>query len=683
MVPSNKRTDALHPALKMLGSAGAVEAIQEGLERARRMELLNEAALSLHAIEDSDSLLDWILAIAEEALGFRSVALLLADPGRETLVVDHALNRPGIKGLRLPVGQGVVGSVFLSGEPELVADVATDPRYVDGGGTGGHSEMAAPLTIGGEIIGVLDAESEQESAFSASDLEIFTLFAAHTAAVIHRVRDRARVERQSRIDRQIMKATHALNATRDVESLLHVILKAAQEALGLESVALLIPERGTQELVLRTAVGYGPVLGTRIAFGEGVSGKVAATGRPALVKDVARSGKYVAGVAGGVTEMCVPLQVYGELLGVLDTESARPDAFQEEDLAFFALFAEQAAMAIHNAQLFQHLEVYSGQIQEANLNLEGQLRQLNLLFEASRTLSSSLDLGATLDSILRMTSGIVNSSAATIKLLDQETMELKVKAQAGFTHDQSESWDQVDFPLRIGERTIGVFELIRDAGEIMADDDRQMLETLATHAAIAIENATLFEDTQQSYYDTLKTLARAMEARDDYTRGHSERVAELSLTLAQALATPEELTKSIFNAALLHDIGKMGVRDSVLLSAMPLSPEELEHIRRHPANGNKILGPLKFLGKVAEFVKYHHERWDGKGYPTGIRGEDIPLASRIISVADTYDAMTSSRPYRTASSHEAAMAEIQRQRGTQFDPRIVDAFVKLMAVGRS
>ena len=683
MTPAFDPPPSIHPALKLLGSAGAVEAIQEGLERARRMELLNQAAVSLHAIEDPDTLLEWILAIAEEALGFRSVAVLLVEPRRETLVVRKALHREGVEGLHIPVSQGVVGSVFRSGEPELVADTAQDPRYLDGGGAAGASEMAAPLLIGGEVIGVLDAESQGAGAFGRADLEIFALFATHTAAVIHRVRTRAELERQRRVERQIIKATRALNATRDSALLLQVILQAAQEALGLESVALLIPDRGGQDLVLRASVGYGPVPGTRIPFGEGVSGKVAVTREPALVEDVAASGVYRAGVAGGVTEMCVPLLAHGELLGVLDTESPQRDAFRAEDLELFSLFAEQAAMALHNAQLFRHLELYSEQIQEANTNLEGQLRQLNLLFEVSRTLSASLDLGETLEAILRMTSGIVNSSAATIKLLDQETHELKVRAQAGFTHDESDRWDTLDLPLRIGERTIGVFELIRDASEIMEEDDRQMLETLATHAAIAIEKAQLFADTQQSYYDTLKTLARAMEARDDYTRGHSERVAELSLTLAQALQLPGELTTAIFNAALLHDIGKMGVRDSVLLSALPLTPEELEHIRRHPANGNKILGPLKFLGRVAEFVKSHHERWDGRGYPEGIRGEEIPLASRVISVADTYDAMTSCRPYRNALSHEAAMAEISRGRGTQFDPEIVDAFVKLMAVGRT
>jgi putative nucleotidyltransferase with HDIG domain len=383
----------------------------------------------------------------------------------------------------------------------------------------------------------------------------------------------------------------------------------------------------------------------------------------------------------------------------LDTESPDEDAFDQRDLELFGAFADQAAVAIHNAKLFsdlekanerlknnitevsrlnKELETYAAQIGEANIALEAQIRQLTTLHEAGQTITASLNLDDTLSAILRMTQEIVESSSGAIRLLDEETKELKIRAKAGIVHEGSGPYFKYDLPLKIGQKTIGVFELIHTATQEMDEGDKQMLETLASQAAIAIENARLFEDTQRIYYETLKSLAKALEARDDYTRGHSERVADFSLAVAKELNLPDEECNIIYNSALLHDIGKIGVRDEVLLKPRRLTESEMEIIRKHPTYGKAILGPLKFLGEVSELVKYHHERWDGSGYPTGLKREDIPLASRIIGVADAYDAMTSTRPYRKALSHEQAIAEITKQNDVQFDPKIVEAFLKII-----
>jgi putative nucleotidyltransferase with HDIG domain len=158
-------------------------------------------------------------------------------------------------------------------------------------------------------------------------------------------------------------------------------------------------------------------------------------------------------------------------------------------------------------------------------------------------------------------------------------------------------------------------------------------------------------------------------------------VATLSKNIATELALPAHDIDTIYNAALLHDIGKIGIRDEVLLAPRKLTPDERAIIEQHPAFGNSILTPLKFLGEIKTYVRHHHERWDGTGYPDRRRAEEIPLASRIIAVADTYDAMTSSRPYRNAIDPEIALTEIRRSSGTQFDPTVVAGFLKVVGAG--
>jgi putative two-component system response regulator len=180
-----------------------------------------------------------------------------------------------------------------------------------------------------------------------------------------------------------------------------------------------------------------------------------------------------------------------------------------------------------------------------------------------------------------------------------------------------------------------------------------------------------------SFFNAVTALAYALEAKDIYTSGHSQRVTEISVAIAKELSLPKESIEKIRLAGLVHDIGKIGVRESVLNKPGSLSEEEYEHVRLHSQTGEHILKPLVEDKEILKAVRHHHERYDGAGYPDGLKGERIPLLARIISVADTFDAMTSERPYRKALTEEAACAEVERCRGTQFDPEAADAFLKV------
>ncbi|MCY0885490.1 MAG: HD-GYP domain-containing protein [Firmicutes bacterium] len=177
------------------------------------------------------------------------------------------------------------------------------------------------------------------------------------------------------------------------------------------------------------------------------------------------------------------------------------------------------------------------------------------------------------------------------------------------------------------------------------------------------------------YRNGIKALLAGIDARDRYTYGHSVRVSRYALLLARQLKLPEDLTESIVHSALLHDLGKLGMPDEVLYKPVRLNSEELKTVRRHPVQGSAILLQAQVFPCVKDGILHHHERWDGQGYPSGLRSEEIPLSARVIAVADAYDAMTTDRPYRKALTHEQAVEEIRRMAGIQFDPKVSEAFL--------
>lgn len=205
--------------------------------------------------------------------------------------------------------------------------------------------------------------------------------------------------------------------------------------------------------------------------------------------------------------------------------------------------------------------------------------------------------------------------------------------------------------------------------------DLKLLTTFSDQTAVALEKAQLYKRLKETFYAMVRTLAETIEKRDPLTGNHTKRVVDYSLAIAEGLGLPEEYHYRLELAAALHDIGKLGVRDDVLLKCGPLTDDEFAVMMKHPAYGEEILKHIKHFEAVVPGVKYHHERCDGKGYPHGLKREEIDITARIIAVADSFDAMTSDRPYRMALSQEEAFKELSDNSGTQFDPAVVEAFI--------
>lgn len=237
----------------------------------------------------------------------------------------------------------------------------------------------------------------------------------------------------------------------------------------------------------------------------------------------------------------------------------------------------------------------------------------------------------------------------------------------------------VSIPLSYQGKVPAVLSLFKKAENISYNQsDIELISILSGQAAIAIENAKLFDQLERSHFESMKALAQAIEAKDLYTRGHCDRMVDYALAIADRLGLSSEEKKHLGYGAALHDIGKIGIHELILNKSGKLTDKEYEIMKDHPMLGAEIIKGVDFLSPVVPMIYYHQERYDGKGYPEGLSGEQIPIGARIIAILDTFDAMTSDRPYRKALPMEVAFAELRRCTGSQFDPTIVETLIKII-----
>ena len=250
----------------------------------------------------------------------------------------------------------------------------------------------------------------------------------------------------------------------------------------------------------------------------------------------------------------------------------------------------------------------------------------------------------------------------------------------GFRNSHGGEAAALSVPLQLRDRPIGVVTVLREeTTRPFTDDDESLLTSIGSQMAVAIENYRLNLDVERTYLETIMALALAVEAKDPYSAGHSKRVGHYASLIAKEMGLDQEMQRIVNDAGILHDIGKIGIKDEILLKATPLTSDEQHIMQQHAVIGEAIVKPVRSLGKVVALVRHHHERYDGTGYPSGLKGEEIPLGARLLSVADTYDAMVTDRPYRKRLTIEEAKAELKRLVGIQHDPVAVEAFLRVLA----
>jgi HD-GYP domain-containing protein (c-di-GMP phosphodiesterase class II) len=337
-------------------------------------------------------------------------------------------------------------------------------------------------------------------------------------------------------------------------------------------------------------------------------------------------------------------------------------------------------------------------------------KEINLLYKIAENINAAVDVRETAHFIIGEAINFIKTTFASLMLLDEETHDLKVIADYGLRPAFSGKPHNIDTiiqdvltegkprvindlvleethfsfmcaPLKTREKIIGVINISHENKVHYTAEDLKFFTTLASQGAMVIENARLYSQLRNTFLATANVLAETIEKRDPYTGGHTRRVMDYALALGNGLNLNDEEKSRLRLAAILHDIGKIGVRDKILLKTAQLDGEEIKNIENHTILGEEILKGIDHLDDILPGVRNHHERYDGSGYPDGLAGKDIDIIARIIAVADAYDAMTTDRPYRRARSHSQAVAEIKKGSSTQFDPQIVEVFLNVFMNG--
>lgn len=545
--------------------------------------------------------------------------------------------------------------------------------------------------------------SEEETPFSADGL---------TPAEI--------LEQLSIRERQIsaiQRLTKSLVSCNSFEEMMRETLESGIDVLNADVGSVQIYDPQTDCLIFRHV--HDPhdqsLLGFSVPVSKGIDGRVFCSGVSDLTNRVRERSDWNPAVddhTGYETDsmLTVPLkQRYSEPIGVIQIlNGKRP--FTQSDLEVLEVLCAQATQAMINAQLHE----------EAQRRLD----HLQALRSIDVAITSSLDLKVTLDVFVEQVIAQLHLDAVDVLLFNPHMLTLEYAASRGFRSDALQHTQ-----LRLGEglagraalerRIINIANLGDDLNELQRSPHLRdegfvvyyavpliakgqvkgvleafhrsplvpgaewltFLETLAGQAAIAIDNAALFDDLQRSnmelalaYDTTIEGWSCALDLRDRETEGHTIRVTELTLRLARAMGIGQDELVHMRRGALLHDIGKMGIPDAILLKPGPLSAEEWVIMRKHPVYALDLLSRIPYLRPSLDIPYYHHEKWDGSGYPIGLKGEQIPLSARIFAIADVWDALRSDRPYRPGWSEDKARQHILSESGKHFDPNVIRVF---------
>jgi putative nucleotidyltransferase with HDIG domain len=643
-----------------------------------------------------------------------------------------------------PLGMGPTGRAVKNKRPEVQDHLETDRRYEPwrqaAAERGYGSSASFPVIEDGEVIAVLNIYSNEEE-FPQRDFDLLSTFANQAASYIKVSRlfvklkeSSDKIREEMEFSRNILTIAEATANTTDIGSLMEKAVDRLKSIVGCRICLSYLWDGENGVFTPCSAKGLLPedvpvfrveTLAPDTPFIE----RAIESKGPFLYRRSEREGSDVYDKPGSAAPLwgdgsgpVVVIPLFGKegTLGVLlcvykDGGSVYTDGLGERDTEVFTGVSHQISTALEVARL------YKDSI-DKTMDLSRKVEVIQAMHAIDMSILSIRDQRDILETAARMVGKLMFCDRATIALVDRERGGFVYAAGYGLASLKKEAFvkfeettvtevvasgrpqytanlkevkevralerllveegflSHIRAPLTLRGEVIGVLNVGAKRTAAFNSDDLSTIENLASQISVALDNSRLLSDLKELFIGTVKTLSKAIDAKSPWTSGHSERVTEIAIGIGAEMGLEEDELKDLELAGLLHDIGKLGTYEYILDKPGRLNEEELKIIRLHPAKGAEILAPIKELKKIVPVIRHHHEYYDGTGYPDGFKGEMIPFASRILTVADTVDAMGADRPYRKGRTTDEIVAELKRCSGTQFDPGIVDAYLKVLRV---
>ena len=666
--------------------------------RNAQLTLLNELSQQLEAELDPPVAAQLAVNTLERAIECSFVALMTPEDESQEYVVLAAAGRAASvipPGYRQSQGSGLTGRAYRLKKTQMVNDTELDADFISLDHEKTLSIISVPILQHGHPKGILEICSEKKYAFSSLDAAIAEGVASELMRAWERSSYRQRLT-------ELIQAGISLTTLLDPQAAVQEVAVIARKTLEARFVFVnLLDQQGNFS---RTAfAGEAPKLLAALNANpadEPIMHAALNATKPFRVRDLR---KYSSGKKIDIDHptlrsvLAIPIRLHRLSIGTILAFGKQEGVFfSENDESLAGLMSSQAAASIESSWLYQELR--------NTLSITSMLYQLSVDVIQAEELSMAAEL------IAQVAHKVTNSKQTGIVLMTRDGRkhaEVEIDAKGLHTHPEHpmETIDQamqtgqsiivsmengslVCYPLLTRGRTYGALwmNIPESRGQNYAN-----LQTLANQAAIALERSILLSESRQqakqleaayaeleiTYDETLTSLMSALDARDRETEGHSTRVSRLACLLGETIGLSGQQIKALERGSLLHDIGKIGISDTILHKPGKLTEQEWKIMRIHPDIGARIVEGIPFLQDSLSVIRYHHERWDGSGYPVGLKGEDIPIQARIFAIADVFDALTSKRSYRKTSSAEEAIQYIREQSGILFDPFIVEALTKL------